>query len=84
MKLCKDCKHFKDDSIIGMGWCTNPKLDNKDLVYGTQPEPSVASSVRKDYNSCGTTGNWWENITPQPLTPQPKNFWQKLISKWKS
>ena len=63
MKLCKDCKHFKDDSIIGMGWCTNPKLERLGVRYST-PAIQLTEIVRKDYNSCGTTGNWWEPVQP--------------------
>lgn len=61
-KLCKDCRHFVDDSG---GWCYRP-IATTDLVYGTYTEQlnRYARDERQpapEADICGPEGRYWED-----------------------
>jgi hypothetical protein len=71
MKLCINCKHFKELNL-----CVHPN-NGPNLVYGGT-KPVFASSTRVDETQCGADGKWFEE---KPVEVKRTGFWNCLWRK---
>ena len=54
VKLCKDCRHYKNDC------CKHDLNMRTDYVNGGVAVRNSADFLRADGNRCGADGKWWE------------------------
>lgn len=65
MKLCKDCKYFRVTKDWGIDFytCIHTKNITTNLVTGEtiyKYEPSALRIGDTGFNSCGSSGQWFE------------------------
>lgn len=65
IKLCKDCKHFKEYNIPMDNWRYQEpeciKSGERDLVYGTKLQNCFFERIINfDEKACGKEGKFWE------------------------
>ena len=63
LKICKDCRHFKDVGWFKCGKCCHPKNLETNVVYGDTFFKFYPSELRRSSFHCGSAGNWFEPKT---------------------
>lgn len=73
MKLCVDCKHFRDGTLSQ--WCESPQNGINPVTGKTNHNWAKVSRTRTD--RCGLGGAWFEKSVPLIRTP---NWFQQWIA----
>lgn len=83
MKLCKDCKHYRPDTTLGiraLGFASFDRCDRAEYVYqrtlklvrGESKRMAFCDMLRGDESRCGVEGKGFE--------PRPTKRWWPLVS----
>jgi len=68
-KFCVNCKHFREDSLLGMSECHAPQsiVEFVEPVYGTTQryyKNLWPRASRENLDSCGPEAVWYEQKVP--------------------
>jgi len=91
VKLCKDCKHWRPNSLSkhngnprdNFDKCAHPKCvivtDRKEVIRGSQLQTNkqMYCSIAREYRHCGTEAKYFE----PSIDESPRLSWWKMFFK---